>query len=98
MPTSYLAGIVMPTKSLVGIKIKNNANSTKYKISILTNTAISSYNVVCWINIIIHEKIFILLMIIFAIVNSVSITYAYSGRTNSQGCHHDRKNGTYHCH
>ena len=42
MPTSYLAGIVMPTKSLAGIKIENNANSTKYKISILTNTAISS--------------------------------------------------------
>ena len=32
----------MPTKSLVGIKIKNNVNSTKYKISILTNTTISS--------------------------------------------------------
>ena len=27
MPTKYLAGIVMPTKSLDGIKIKNNANN-----------------------------------------------------------------------
>lgn len=23
---------------------------------------------------------------------------AHSGRTDSSGCHHDRKNGTYHCH
>ena len=24
--------------------------------------------------------------------------YAHSGRTDSSGCHHDRKNGGYHCH
>ena len=25
-------------------------------------------------------------------------TVSHSGRTNSDGCHNDRKNGTYHCH
>ncbi len=44
------------------------------------------------------KKIFILLMIIFAMVSSISVSYAHSGRTNSEGCHHDRKNGGYHCH
>ncbi|RYD50620.1 MAG: YHYH domain-containing protein [Sphingobacteriales bacterium] len=24
--------------------------------------------------------------------------FAHSGGTNSQGCHNDHKNGTYHCH
>lgn len=24
--------------------------------------------------------------------------FAHSGRTNSQGCHNDRKSGSYHCH
>lgn len=24
--------------------------------------------------------------------------FAHSGRTDSSGCHHDRKNGGYHCH
>lgn len=26
------------------------------------------------------------------------LAFAHSGRTNSSGCHHDRKNGGYHCH
>ena len=25
-------------------------------------------------------------------------TISHSGRTNSEGCHNDRKRGTYHCH
>lgn len=25
-------------------------------------------------------------------------SFAHSGRTNSSGCHNDRKNGGYHCH
>ncbi len=24
--------------------------------------------------------------------------WAHSGDTDKNGCHHDRKNGTYHCH
>ena len=24
--------------------------------------------------------------------------FSHSGRTNSSGCHHDHKNGGYHCH
>ncbi|WP_375540373.1 YHYH domain-containing protein [Thiomicrorhabdus immobilis] len=27
-----------------------------------------------------------------------SLAYGHSGRTNSEGCHNDTKNGTYHCH
>lgn len=27
-----------------------------------------------------------------------SLSFAHSGGTNSEGCHNDRKNGTYHCH
>lgn len=27
-----------------------------------------------------------------------SLSFAHSGRTNSEGCHNDRKNGSYHCH
>ncbi|MBE9489646.1 MAG: YHYH domain-containing protein [Bacteroidetes bacterium] len=27
-----------------------------------------------------------------------SLSYAHSGRTNKDGCHNDRKAGTYHCH
>lgn len=25
-------------------------------------------------------------------------SFAHSGRTDSSGCHNDRRNGTYHCH
>lgn len=27
-----------------------------------------------------------------------SFAFAHSGGTDSNGCHHDRKSGTYHCH
>jgi len=27
-----------------------------------------------------------------------SAVFAHSGGTDSNGCHHDRKNGGYHCH
>ncbi len=27
-----------------------------------------------------------------------SITVAHGGRTNADGCHHNRKQGDYHCH
>jgi hypothetical protein len=37
-----------------------------------------------------------LILIITGLI-SISI-FAHSGRTNSQGCHNDRKNGGYHCH
>jgi len=29
---------------------------------------------------------------------SIGTAVAHSGGTNSQGCHNDHKNGTYHCH
>jgi hypothetical protein len=29
---------------------------------------------------------------------SSTMAYAHSGRTNQDGCHRDRKAGTYHCH
>ena len=38
-------------------------------------------------------------MKLFLILIAVSgICIAHSGRTNSSGCHNDRKNGGYHCH
>lgn len=38
--------------------------------------------------------------IIFATfaLSAVSTAWAHSGGTDSKGCHHDRKNGGYHCH
>jgi hypothetical protein len=35
-----------------------------------------------------------------AMLLAISCTYAFahSGGTDSKGCHHDRKNGGYHCH
>ena len=32
------------------------------------------------------------------LIFSVGTAYAHSGGTDSKGCHHDRKNGGYHCH
>jgi len=29
---------------------------------------------------------------------SSTMVYGHSGRTDANGCHHDRKNGGYHCH
>lgn len=37
-------------------------------------------------------------MILFFMLLVINITYAHSGRTNSEGCHNDRKRGDYHCH
>lgn len=33
-----------------------------------------------------------------ALLLGSAFVYAHSGRTNSEGCHNDRKAGTYHCH
>ena len=41
-------------------------------------------------------KKFILLAFITFITTSIAL--AHSGRTNKEGCHNDRKAGTYHCH
>lgn len=40
------------------------------------------------------KKLFISVMIILISFNS----FAHSSGTDRNGCHHDRKNGTYHCH
>lgn len=29
---------------------------------------------------------------------AASLAFAHSGGTDERGCHHDRKNGGYHCH
>lgn len=42
------------------------------------------------------KKLIYIITIILAI--SASMSFAHSGRTNSDGCHNDRKSGTYHCH
>lgn len=38
--------------------------------------------------------------IVFAVLAVVisTVALAHSGRTDSNGCHHDRKTGGYHCH
>ena len=35
---------------------------------------------------------------LFFYLSLASISQAHSGRTNSEGCHNQRSNGTYHCH
>lgn len=35
---------------------------------------------------------------LFFYLSFASISEAHSGRTNSEGCHNQRSNGTYHCH
>ena len=35
---------------------------------------------------------------VFVLTLISTSAFAHSGRTNSSGCHHDRKNGGYHCH
>ncbi|WP_171040428.1 HNH endonuclease [Pseudoalteromonas sp. S4389] len=42
----------------------------------------------------IYMKLFIFLSLSMISISSA----AHSGRTNSEGCHNDRKNGGYHCH
>jgi hypothetical protein len=38
------------------------------------------------------------LMVFLILTFSCLVSNAHSGRTNKQGCHHDKKAGTYHCH
>lgn len=41
----------------------------------------------------------ILTILVLSITSLTAITaYAHGGRLNKDGCHHDRKNGGYHCH
>ncbi len=42
------------------------------------------------------KKLTAVLIVMLAIGSSFA--YAHSGRTDKNGCHHDRKTGTYHCH
>ena len=42
------------------------------------------------------KKLSILFILTF--LASLNSLYAHPGRTDSKGCHKDRKNGTYHCH
>jgi hypothetical protein len=42
------------------------------------------------------KKNIVAITILFSIISSMA--YAHSGRTNQDGCHRDRKAGTYHCH
>ena len=37
-------------------------------------------------------------MFFFIFLYPINSADAHSGRTNSEGCHNDRSNGTYHCH
>ena len=37
-------------------------------------------------------------VLLAALLASPAPVAAHSGGVNSQGCHHDRANGTYHCH
>lgn len=37
-------------------------------------------------------------LIVMVIALNALYVNAHPGRTNKQGCHHDRKAGTYHCH
>jgi len=41
-------------------------------------------------------RFFTLSLFLCFLMNSTS--FAHSGRTNSEGCHNNRSNGTYHCH
>jgi len=38
------------------------------------------------------------LLSLFAIVVGAASVYAHGGGLDTHGCHHDRKNGGYHCH
>jgi hypothetical protein len=38
------------------------------------------------------------LVALLAVVSLPSVAIAHSGGTDAYGCHHDRKNGGYHCH
>lgn len=42
------------------------------------------------------KKSIILLLTVFTVTSS--LTFAHRGRTDSKGCHTNRKTGEYHCH
>lgn len=42
------------------------------------------------------KKSIILLLAVFTVTSS--LTFAHRGRTDSEGCHTNRKTGEYHCH
>ncbi|TDX29083.1 hypothetical protein DFO67_108127 [Modicisalibacter xianhensis] len=42
-------------------------------------------------------KKILLASVILGLLGSTA-AFAHSGGTNSSGCHHDTKRGTYHCH
>lgn len=39
-----------------------------------------------------------LFAVLIAALCAAPAVYAHGGRTDGQGCHHDRRNGGYHCH
>ena len=43
-------------------------------------------------------KAFILALVVMATLGISASAFAHSGGTDQYGCHHDRKNGGYHCH
>lgn len=38
------------------------------------------------------------LLVLAVALSFSSVTWAHSGGTNAEGCHHERKTGGYHCH
>jgi hypothetical protein len=44
------------------------------------------------------KKIVLALAIALFAAGSITAAFAHSGGTDRNGCHHDRKNGGYHCH
>ena len=39
-----------------------------------------------------------MLRVLFTLLLFSTVTFSHSGRTNSAGCHNNRKTGDYHCH
>ena len=44
------------------------------------------------------KKLLLSVMLVLLSTGAVNDANAHPGRTNSEGCHNDRKNGGYHCH
>jgi hypothetical protein len=40
----------------------------------------------------------ILILVFLSLILNPNDSFSHSGRTDSYGCHHDRKHGGYHCH
>jgi hypothetical protein len=38
------------------------------------------------------------MLLSFVLAASFGLAFAHSGGTDSKGCHHDTRTGTYHCH